>query len=76
MNEITTTVLVLGFFNFISILISLALIFLFIGIRESRRKRNFMDKFFNEVLEKVETETKFRDIVKNTEFERDERDNE
>jgi hypothetical protein len=66
----------LAFFNFISILISLALIFLFIGIRESRRKKTFMDKFFDEVLEKVETETKFRDIINNTEFERDERDNE
>jgi hypothetical protein len=76
MNEITTSLLMLAFFNFISILISLALIFLFIGIRESRRKKTFMDKFFNEVLEKVETETKFRDIINNTEFERDERDNE
>jgi hypothetical protein len=76
MNEITTSLLMLAFFNFISILISLALIFLFIGIRESRRKKTFMDKFFDEVLEKVETETKFRDIINNTEFERDERDNE
>lgn len=76
MNEMTITILVLGIFNFISILISLALIFVFIGVRESKRKKTFMDKFFNDVLEKVDTETKFRDIVKNAKLERDERDNE
>jgi hypothetical protein len=51
--------------NFVSVLLASFSIYAFSAWRSNRKKRKLLESLFGQVLEKVETDIQFRDIVGN-----------
>lgn len=67
-------VAVIALANFLSVFMAIAIVSAINAFREARRKSEFLEKMFGDLIQKAETDAQFRNIM-GWNFMKDERDN-
>lgn len=65
--------LIVGLVNFISVFLAISIISAVNAYREAKKKTEFLERMFGQLIEKAETDAQFRNIM-GWNFTRDERD--